>query len=326
MSEPISLDGKAEDETLTKKEVLKSSIIDPKQQKAIWRNDYEKFRDFVGKSQREVKKDFRGHKPEEKIFIFSCLHIPFDRQDLFVRSVEEAVADGCTTAVAAGDFIDCYGMCGAKFNKVKRFEFPLREEVKRADLYLQYLSEKFEKVYFLGGNHLERVRKFFAERVGPENLWLVRYDLLEFMTEPYGNFEVVRNSFRGNDVNWLWRHGDLVVTHREIGSGIPLRPTLATHDRLQNWQHVFGFNDDYRCLVEAHTHLLGQVTFLDGKYLLFEAGCLCKHPQYAMEAKFPYPFPQTCGYTVIATDRGRVDFQNSYQRFFEYNIKYKEKL
>jgi hypothetical protein len=306
----------------------KSSILKKSPRRPVgplFEEDWKKFKSFIGKTSREIRKPKREAKLDEKLFIFSCLHIPFQREDLFVRSVEEAVADGCKIAVIAGDFLDCYGMCSHKYRMKQRFDFPLQKEVEIGQIYLEYLSDKFDHIYILLGNHLDRVRKFFAERVGPGNLWLVRYNLIEFMTEKYGNFTVVNNTFRNNEVNWLWRHGDLLVTHREKGSTVPLRPTLDTHSRMQNWQHVFGFKEDYRCLVQVHTHLGGTIPYLDGKYLLFEGMCLCEHPQYSFEATLPYPYPQVCGYTIVSMNKGKVDFRNSYQRFFQYDERYPDK-
>jgi hypothetical protein len=303
-----------------KKRLATEPTILLKRQQALYNEHWEQFKRYIGKTTREIHKKPK-HSKDDKIFVFACLHIPFQREDLFVRSVEEAVARGCKIACIAGDFLDCYGVCPKSFDRNKRFHIPIRDEVMEGQIYIEYLADRFDKIYILLGNHLDRVRKWFAERVGPENMWLVQYNLMEFMTEKYGNFEVIENAVDGNEVNWLWRFNDLLVTHREVGSKIPMRPTVNTHDLMQNWNHVFGM-DDYRCLVEVHTHMMGSVPFLGGKYLLMEGGCLCKTMQYSVEANMKYPHPQTCGYQIVSMRGGMVDFKNTHQRFFEYNEHY----
>lgn len=252
------------------------------------------------------------------ILIVPCLHVPFHSRENLAK-VLSFMAD---EVVLAGDFLDCLslGHAGYRRNIRAKQYVGLKDELAEGKLILEQFAKRFPRVTIMRGNHLERSRKFFSERIPIDLMFLVNHDLMKILSEGFPNVHNVDLYDRhGVDLGWIYQIGDVRICHAEVGSSIEFRPTMKLDRWFKEWdEHLSRVVDlpPYRALVECHTHQAGMMFLNSGAKALVEGGSLCMEPQYAVEPSIPYPHPQTNAVTFMTLYEGQVDFNSIHQVVF----------
>ena len=265
---------------------------------------------------KQLKKKYQGLKyktigilPEgaarKKIVSISDLHVPFEREDLINKVINEH--KDADVLVVNGDFLEIYAVSTWAKNK----EVILQYEYDIALQYLEYFSSVFPHVVLVRGNHERRINKFFASYVSPVISFLVDKEILNRLAageryDDFGNvierrpFENVH--YEGGPNAWYVQIGKTIFLHPEQSSSVDGRMAVKA-------QEYFMSREDVDCLVVGHTHKIATIP-RRGK-LCMEQGCLCCPLDYEKEGKFSHTV-RTLGYAVIWQDkRGNCDFNKS---------------
>lgn len=240
----------------------------------------------------EVEKNqiyFEILKEQLKILHLGDLHIPFqDDNQIQLAMNRNATAD----LVVTTEIIDCYSI--SRFNR--NFAVPFYVEVDNTIRYFEAISETFPLVLVMAGNHDKRISKQFMKGVPDELLFLVKENLLRVLAKPFKNIIVSDRP--------ILQVNDIVFTHAEYFSKIDLKAGMNARQFLVEWGETLDLRP-YRTVVQSHTHMLGS-TYRGGGLKVFESGCLCKVPDYAVVGF--YSKPQTNGYLTLVQRNGITDF------------------
>ena len=268
-----------------------------------------------------LAKQENARKPSHTVGILPCLHIPFQAK---LNFAELLVMDlPVDELVIAGDFLDCLSVGSHTYRRNIRPDHyvALREEMAVGKAILTTLAARFPRITIMRGNHLDRVRKFFADRVPLELMFLVQYDIMSLLAADFPNVVVVnQEDVNGNDLSWIYQIGDVRICHAELGSSTDLKPTVKLDKWFAEWDYLLRDSADlkpYRVLVECHTHQAGIVYANAGRKVLIEGGCMCLEPQYALEPTAAYSRPQTNAMTLLTLQDGKVDTSSIRQVVFE---------
>lgn len=240
---------------------------------------------------------FEMLKEQLKILHLGDLHIPFqDDNQIQLAMNRNANAD----VVVTTEIIDCYSF--SRFDR--NFSVPFYVEVDNAIRYLETLSETFPLVFVMAGNHDKRIGKQFMKGVPNELLFLVKENLLRLLAKPFNNIIVSERP--------ILQINDAVFTHAEYFSKIDLKVGMTVRQFLMEWEESLDLQP-YRMIAQSHTHMLGS-TYRGGGLKVFETGCLCNVPDYAINGF--YSKPQTNGYITIIQRDGISDFNLSREYVF----------
>lgn len=232
-----------------------------------------------------------------KILHLGDLHIPFqDDNQIQVAMNRNATAD----LVVTTEIVDCYSL--SKFNR--NLAIPFYVEVDNALRYFETLSEAFPLTLVMAGNHEKRISKQFMRGVPNELLFLVKENLLRLLASPFPNIIVSERP--------ILQVNDTVFTHAEYFSKIDLKAAMNARQFLLEWGEVLDLRP-HRVVVQSHTHMLG-ATYRGGREKVFESGCMCKVPDYAVVGF--YSKPQTNGYLTLVQHNGITDFNTSREFVF----------
>jgi hypothetical protein len=192
-----------------------------------------------------------------------------------------------------GDTMDCYSL--SRFSKFESVS--IKEEVRQAKIFFDYVSRSFSEIYVLSGNHEAREKKHFADRLTSDELeWLLDRSMLSRITHDMPNVKIHENIVHGNNLSWFKQIGnDVVVGHPERSSTQHLKPADDFRKWLDQWGSSLGVNPRPRLVIIGHTHSAGQ-TFA-GDTMIMENGCLCKFQSYAMTPAL-YNKPQRLAFTI----------------------------
>lgn len=278
---------------------------------------YKELCGYIGKK-KEIKQPVKKKGKRTKILSISDPHIPFHNKKLIQQIVEENKdADIC---LIPGDLLDCYSV--SRFTK--RLDMPLKEEITQCTAFIDWLAGIFPEIIILEGNHTDRVRKYFEQRVDHSTMFLVQYDLLKMICSPYKNVKVIRDSYVFPNDNGEAEIGhftvvgkDLVVGHFEKSSSVPIKAAINAYLWIQAWSDIFGIKN-IRMFLQGHTHRLSKTPLNSGTPVICESGTLAKVQDYAIEAAGKYS-SHLNGYWIIYQDEGVTDINNS--NFFICEIK-----
>ena len=285
---------------------------------------------LIGFQMDQQESSFLKATPEDQytVAIMPCLHIPFESKNnlaSFIAAYGASIGEYFLVdeLVIAGDFLDCLSMGHAGYKKnIRPNQYKtLAEELAAGKAVMAELSARFPKVTIMRGNHIDRVRKYFAERLSPELMFLVNYDITQILAEDFNNVQTVSlESKNGDDLGWIYQIGDVRICHAEVGSSIELRPTVRLDKWFQEWEATINDLTDlppYNVLVECHTHQAGILHVNSGAKTLVEGGCLCLTPQYSIEPSVPYSRPQTNAVTIVSLIDGKAIKNSIHQIVYE---------
>ena len=249
-------------------------------------------------------------KDGERWVIIADPHNPFCDQEALAKIIkEEKDANG---VIVAGDTLDFYSL--SRF--VKEMEVPLEEEISEGTAFVQVLAENFPKVYVISDNHSKRALKYFSDRIPPEFMFLVNYNILEMVCANLPNVELVKNEhiLRSGEIAYtshFLQLGDAIIGHAETSSKIDMRAVKNFEDWLLDWREFLGLNP-WRVIMQSHTHKAGIIYSRGGYTMRMELGCLVKAEgiAYALRGDTKYS-PPTLGYSLLVQENGRTDFKET---------------
>ena len=266
-------------------------------------DDWEQFRQWLGIRKRRgvAKKPALDRRHGVRRFlVISDLHVPFHNLEAVTEAVEQGIRDKVDTCIIAGDFVDCYSL--SRF--VQYEAVPIKEEFVKARTILEYASRNFTEVILLTGNHEERERKHFYQRLSQDEAdWLLSKPMLERISFDMANVTLAHRRLHDTDIRWFVQIGtDAVIGHPEVSSSVALKPADKFRQWAELWSDVYGFGRP-RLLVIGHTHQAG--TAWVGNCLIVENGCLCRFQGYALTPKL-YGKPQRLAFTRFDQKDGKT--------------------
>lgn len=95
----------------------------------------------------------------EKYLIISDLHIPYHNESLLNSVVSMAEKEGIKNLIINGDLVDLAFMSSFEKTSTQLSQDYIENSLEKTQEIINLLSEKFEKKYFLEGNHDERMRR-----------------------------------------------------------------------------------------------------------------------------------------------------------------------
>ena len=244
-----------------------------------------------------------GHK-RTRIVAISDLHVPFCREDLVKDIVKRH--SGAEYCVVNGDLFDNYTI--STFPKQK--EIPFAVEYAAVMEIVQHLSQNFEKVILVDGNH--DAGRFHRElgKLNNNVRFLMKSSPLQYIAEgrnfsargeDLGYVNLPNVEYAGDDgLGWYTRIGQVIFGHKT--SGFRKAP-MANALHMVDWFMKRGTK--FQCFVAGHSHHVGMVPYL-GK-IVIDQGALCLPMEYEKDGRCTMS-PPDLGYAIVDLDtRGNVD-------------------
>lgn len=272
---------------------------------------YNKLCKYIGKTKKiAIPKSKDKNITNKKILVIADTHIPFHNIEALQKVVD--LHRDSDRLVIAGDFLDCYSV--SKFTKEKYI--PLREELVQATSVLNWLASIFPQIDILGGNHTDRPRKYFEQRINPDLMFLVQYDLMSLISKDLPNVNIVNDLYSfplGNgqaDIAHFIKIGrDLVIGHFEMSSKIFSKAANDAYNWLKNWEHYFKMGE-INLFIQGHTHRLSKLCLKHGIPIIGEAGSMCKVQDYMVRPDGKYN-THLIGYWIVYQNSGKTDLNES---------------
>lgn len=253
-----------------------------------------------------LKKD----KIYRKILSLSDIHVPFAREDLLNKILEEhSDSDIC---VINGDLLD--GYIYSTFDKAERVSALV--EYQAAFELVTILSEIFPEVYLVNGNHDARVSRTLKS-IGfeKERTQILRPDLLariangEKLDDTGMLVEKInfKNVFYQQHESWYIKIGKTLFVHPwSKGSSKPGFTATKVNDYFSTRYQP----NEYDSVVVGHTHKCYKGVI--NSKLLIEQGCLADFMSYSHSPQLQYIDNGMNGYALIYQDKeGNTDFNKS---------------
>ncbi len=244
-----------------------------------------------------------------KILVIPDIHAPF-HDKAAVASMLEREKD-IDIAVIMGDVGDSYSL--SRFLKYNAVSY--EEELASVTLLLQEFSERFPLIRIITGNHDgPRLEKQLLERLSGDMVTAIRsmtggtLDPIEVLCRKFPNIERVTPKAGDHPLRWMTQIGDAIFMHAEKWSKVPGAAMRAIDEWVTDFEDAIGI-DDYRVLVQAHTHALSWFPWKSNR-LLIEAGCLCTSQGYQFTARIGGR-PQRRGYVYLEQVDGKTDINRS---------------
>lgn len=250
----------------------------------------------IKKQLKSLWEKFQDGKPK-KILSLSDLHAPY----IDFKKLEIAIKDNldCNICVLNGDILDGESM--STFDD-KLEEIDVKDEFKQVFQLLDVISNVFEHVIWVWGNHDGgRFKKYIMKNIKP-SLRKYAYDRLnpiKYISEKYDNVISVNHN--------LFQIGDVVFKHPNGYSSVEMKTVVNELDVLMANRFDLP-NPNFRCVCIGHTHDI--FSGIKNGVLLIEQGCLTYVPDY----RFNNPVKRrwTTGYARIEIDKeGKVIFNKS---------------
>lgn len=264
---------------------------------------YAAFNAWIGRTDISVPPPAFDDRMHDIIHLSDC-HVPYCDLDSLRGIVAET--RGAGTCVVGGDFFNA----GAFSRFVDADKISPREELTEAQVVLQFLAENYGKVIIRRGNHPDRIRKYFAQRVPPEMMFLVTTDVLPMLAAGLSNVEVAQPVRAGApNSDWITVVGDCAFTHGETHSVIEGRPAVNVDKWMRMWEDHLPRG--IKVLCQEHNHAALKMPSRDGKRLLIMTPALSQNVDYQFDASLKWK-PNHIGYTrIVQNERGETDWNLS---------------
>lgn len=244
-----------------------------------------------------------------RILVVPDIHAPFHDQAAVAAMLERE--RDIDIAVLMGDIGDSYSL--SRFLKYDTVSY--EEELASVTLLLQTFSERFPLIRVITGNHDgPRLEKQLLERLSGDMVMAIRsmtggtLDPIEVLCRRFPNIERVTPKAGDHRLRWMTQIGDALFMHAEKWSKVPGSAVRAIDEWVTDFEDAIGL-DDYRVLVQAHTHALSWLPWKANR-LLVECGCLCKSQGYQFTARIG-GWPQRRGWVVLEQVDGKTDINRS---------------
>lgn len=248
-------------------------------------------------------------KPARKILTLSDIHFPFALVDELEKAVEKH--SDADIVVLNGDILDGYAF--STYGKAKRIA-ALKEYI-AAFNFVKELSERFETVVIVSGNHDRRPAKTLAKNdFEKEASQILRPDLLARIAngEMLNEFGEVTQIHDFSNVmyqqydSWYVRIGKTIFCHPDAYWGSWPGQTVI---KLCDYFGKRMGTDQFDSVVVGHTHRIYKGVVMNK--LCIEQGAMASRMPYQHKADVRFPHAMN-GYAVIYQDEdGNTDFTES---------------
>lgn len=257
---------------------------------------WDTFNRWIGRSSRASQAELDLREGRVILHLSDC-HIPYLDEQALLAAVE---ANGdASEVVLGGDALNC----GAFSRFIEGALDNPRDEFAQLTQVLQYLSERFPQVTCNLGNHPDRVRKYFANRIPPYMMFLVQTNPIAFVIEGLRAERGIHNITIASSViadtataNWLTFKGKTAFTHAETHGKLSTRPAENAARWLRKWQRHLDLWPD--CVIQEHNHRGAKVFDEELGALLIQAPCLSKNQDYQTESRIIYS-PNQIGWVRV---------------------------
>lgn len=283
---------------------------------------YANYRAYLGwKDAPEVpEKVERSPDGEELWIVASDFHAPYHNDDAVQWMIKKTFRKA-KGIIIGGDIADMFYF--SKYMKFKQHFGPL-EELMRVQALLRTLSEAYENVILMRGNHDDRFIKYLKRMGLPVEVVEV-FDYLHgqhslhpiyVLARGLPNVQVVEPVNKDfAEFGYLYQHGDAVISHAEKYSQQCNKAVSDVIHSLMSYHLTENVLQPFRVVVQCHTHQAG-LTFCDYGVVGIENGCLSMTPDYTGSSKnLPRRRP-VLGYTELYQVNGVSDLQKT--RFMPY--------
>jgi hypothetical protein len=269
-----------------------------------------RFNKWIGDTDKPEKTRDRKTGKRIKVAVGNDIHTPYHKEWAVGRFIaDNRDADECWIP---GDVMDLlsfshYPKSSQKFSAVEEFQ--------SGRVLIRALSDNFPKVVIMSGNHDDRFIKYLVRlNIPPDILEFFRLMTPDFdsplakICAPFPNVEVAKPR-ELDDAKFPFIHqvGDCILSHAEKFSKIPNRAVGDVIHWLQSYARPQGLVDDFKVVIQAHTHQAGK-TYNDYGVVGIEAGTLSAVPGYAGNPKLMgAQRPSVVGYTVVYQENGVTD-------------------
>jgi predicted phosphodiesterase len=218
------------------------------------------------RSRSTKRKVFVLPKEANNILFISDLHVPYHDIPALTAAIKYGKEKKVNTIFINGDLIDFYPI--SRFTNVKR-KSTLSEEIEATKKILAILRKEFPtaKIYFLHGNHDNRLEHFLATKA-PELLGTAEFELEHLL-------ELNKFGVQSFEDTTLVRIGKLTVTHGHLlikGIFSPVNPARGAFLRAKDSIIISHVHN-----VSSHT----EKTIKDKLISTYSTGCLCElNPDY----------------------------------------------
>lgn len=269
----------------------------------------QKYRDYIDWSFPDIK--LREPKDVGKYVrgaIVSDIHAPYQDDNAFAAFINDVKVNGHTNlCILGGDGGDFHNY--SKYAKYGQ-HFSVQQEHKAVASMMAILSETFDEVVVIPGNHDERTRKKYATLL-PADLYQAlldfhggnTFDFIELISKQFENVFIPEFPKHGYaEYKFIYQFHDIIVGHPEVYSRIPNKSVGGFIDWLMRKAMPLGLINEFQYAVMGHTHMAGK-TFNDFSKVGIENGCLAITPDYDSNAKLMGAYRTiTHGYTRFATN------------------------
>jgi DNA-binding Lrp family transcriptional regulator len=240
--------------------------------------------------------------PVRVIDHYTDLHIPHMNEAAFYNAL--AMNQGGHRAVLGGDSLNA----GAVSRFIESDIVHPRDEFAQLALVLQALAAQYEEVDVNIGNHVDRFRKYFQNRLPPYVMFLCQVNPIQFVVDglrmEHGitNIRVAKPVIDGLDSsNWMTLVGDCAFTHGESHSRIHMRPVENVAKWMRRWQRHMPMVP--RVVVNEHNHRGGMAYDEEAATLLIQAPCFSRNVAYQTGPDLKYG-PNQLGFVRIVQNDG----------------------
>ncbi len=253
----------------------------------------------------------------ERVCVVPDVHAPF-HEEKFLAELCAREGPVSTKAIAIGDISDAYAF--STFTKYERV--PFGEEWAQVTTVVQALSEAFQEVEIVIGNHDERLEKRLRERLSIDQVEAVMYMTggtlcpLTALAKHYPNVSIAKHTTpSGHSVDWFTTCGkDAWLGHPQKFSRVPAAALRAVEDWIRDNETVMGLGHP-RLIIMGHTHQLAIVPFRSDT-LLVECGAICQAQSYQIGPRLGGR-PQKRGYITFEQHDGISDLNSVTMRWFD---------
>jgi len=203
-----------------------------------------------------------------KRFLYvSDVHIPYDDTGAVNKLMAAISKDKFDTIILGGDIIDFYKT--SSFSKDPLTPHSLQSEIDHTLIFfneLRRVAGKKVKIYWLEGNHEERLTKYLR-RNASELIGLRSLEMEALFNLDRFNIRYVKDTEVLAIDNWVFRHG------HEMGSG-----SIVPGNNARKGIAMYGSN-----YIQGHVHRANiiRVGNYIGDYIGVESPCLCNmSPEY----------------------------------------------
>lgn len=231
-----------------------------------------------------------------KVLYMSDLHIPFTIYEMVKYIIDEH--KDADILVLNGDLLDLFNV--STFAKDK--SVALKRELQEGREFLEIVSQLFDDVIVVEGNHERRLRNFIKHTIPQDIQFLFPQDALQVIQEgtvfdldPLENVHVVGS--------WWIKIYDTIFAHPDNFNSPPMRTVINTSEHFMLVKNI-----PHRALAIGHTHQAGK--YIDRGRMVMETGCLNYDMDYKNGSKFG-KMDWTRAYALFYFDDGEVDFNES---------------